>query len=66
MVETVVCIAEPLRLALLLNEIVNKFGTKVRISIGDPVTPEEISEFGSRAEVTDALHTRVWNLRDSN
>ena len=59
-------IAEPLRLALLLNEIVNKFDTKVRISIGDPVTPEEISEFGSRAEITDALHTRVWNLRDSN
>ena len=59
-------IAEPLRLALLLNEIVNKFGKNLRISIGDPVTPEEISEFGSRAEVTDALHTRVWNLRDSN
>jgi len=58
-------IAEPFRLALLLNEIVNKFDSKVKISTGDPVTPEEVSELGSRAEITDALHTRVWNLQDS-
>ena len=58
-------IAEPLRLALLLNEIVNKFDSMVKISIGDPITPEEISQLGSRAETTAALHTRVWNLQDS-
>jgi len=59
-------IAEPLRLALLLNEIVNKFDSTVSISIGDPITPEEISRLGSRAEITAELHTRVWNLQNSN
>ena len=59
-------IAEPLRLALLLNEIVNKFDSTVGISIGDPITSEEISELGSRADITKALHAKVWNLQDSH
>ncbi len=57
-------IAEPLRLALLLNEIVNKFDSTVRISIGNPVTPEEVTALGSRAHLTQALHDKVWALQD--
>ena len=58
-------IAEPLRLALLLNEIVNKFDSKLHISIGDPVSPTEVERLGSRAELTSALHDRVWALQTS-
>ena len=55
-------LAEPLRLALLLHEITNKFGSTVRVEIGDPIGPEELAQWGGRAELTDALHDRVWSL----
>ena len=59
-------IAEPLRLALLLNEIVNKFDSELHISVGDPVPPEEVLALGTRAELTRALHDKVWAMQDSN
>jgi len=57
-------IADPLRLSLLLYEITNKFGSTVRISIGDPITPEQVAAQGSRSELTQAMHDRVWALKE--
>lgn len=56
-------IADPLRMALLLHEIVNKFDTRVRISIGDPIPPDEVRALGSRAELTQAMYDRVRSLQ---
>jgi len=58
-------IAEPLRLALLLHEIVNKFDSTVTISIGDPMTPEAVEQAGSRTELTQTMHDTVWALKNS-
>ena len=59
-------IAEPLRLALLLNEITNKFNSTLRIDIGDPLTPEQLGCFSGRSELTAHLHKQVWQLAGSS
>ena len=59
-------VAEPLRLALLLNEITNKFNTSVRVDIGDPLGPAMLDQFKGRTELTKHLHDKVWELGRSN
>ena len=53
--------SEPLRLALLLREALQKFQQPLPMSIGAPVTPEHLSGL-DRRQVTDFLHQRVWSL----
>lgn len=55
-------VAEPLRMALLLNEILNKFDSTLRIDIGNPLTPDTLAQFTGRAELTEHLHDLVWQL----
>ena len=58
-------IAEPLRLALLLFEIVNKFDSTIHVSIGDPISPEDVASGGTRNELTQIMHDTVWALKGS-
>ncbi|MEM7218300.1 MAG: lysophospholipid acyltransferase family protein [Pseudomonadota bacterium] len=57
-------VSEPLRLALLVHEIRNKFGTRLRVDIGDPIGPEALQAYPNRRALTDALHDIVWALPD--
>ncbi len=55
-------VAEPLRMALLLNEVLKKFGHSVRAEIGDPLPWESLTQFDSRQSLTDYLYQRVQAL----
>jgi len=59
-------VAEPLRLALLLNEITNKFNTRVQVDIGDPLGADELAQFKGRTALTKHLHDKVWQLGRSD
>lgn len=55
-------VAEPLRMALLLNEVLKKFGHSVPAEIGDPLPWETLAEFNSRQALTDYLYQKVQAL----
>ena len=55
-------VAEPLRMALLLNEVLQKFGHSVPAEIGDPLPWETLAEFKSRQALTDYLYQKVQAL----
>ncbi|HBF64320.1 MAG TPA: hemolysin [Gammaproteobacteria bacterium] len=55
-------VAEPLRMALLLNEVLKKFGHSVRAEIGDPLPWESLTQFDSRQSLTDYLYQKVQAL----
>ena len=57
--------AEPLRMALLLNEVLKKFGHSVPAEIGDPLPWETLAQFDSRQSLTDYLYQRVQALAPS-
>jgi len=54
-------LGEPLRLAMLTSETLNRFGQPLKISIGEPLTPEQLGS-ASRRELTDALRRHVYGL----
>ena len=55
-------VAEPLRMALLLNEASNKFGTKVIAEIGDPLLWTDLDAIGNRQQLTSYLYEKVQCL----
>lgn len=55
-------IAQPLRTALLLHEAANKFGSTVRVDIGDPLQWDELSQVTGRSELTRYLYQQVQQL----
>jgi putative hemolysin len=55
-------ISEPLRMALLLNEASNKFGSQVNVKIGDTITWAELETVGNRQELTRYLYDKVNSL----
>ncbi|MEM6999304.1 MAG: lysophospholipid acyltransferase family protein [Pseudomonadota bacterium] len=52
-------IAEPLRMALLVHEALNKFGEALKVNIGEPIVWAELEEFDNRQALTDHLYHRV-------
>jgi len=55
-------VAEPLRMALLLNEASNKFGKPIKAEIGDPLTWDNLDGIGNRQELTTYLYNKVQSL----
>ena len=55
-------VAEPLRMALLLNEALKKFGHSVSAEIGDPLLWDTLATFDSRQTLTDFLYEKVQVL----
>lgn len=51
-----------LRTALLLHEVVNKIGGTLRMTIGKPITWDEMRDIGSRKVLTQFLHERTFAL----
>lgn len=52
-------IAEPLRMALLVHEALNKFGSTIDVHIGDTLYWETLAPMGNRQELTDHLYAAV-------
>ena len=57
-------IGEPFRMAMLVHEVINKFGKTVEIEIGDPLTWEHLAGRGGRQQLTDYLYRQVQSLRN--
>ena len=55
-------ISEPLRMALLLNEVVKRFNKPVVTEVGDPIPWGELEKCESRQDLTDFLYGRVQSL----
>ena len=55
-------VAEPLRMALLLNEVLKKFGQYVPAEIGEPLPWSALEHCESRQALTDFLYQRVQAL----
>jgi hypothetical protein len=51
-----------LRMALLLNEALKKFGHSVSAEIGDPLLWDTLATFDSRQTLTDFLYEKVQAL----
>jgi len=51
-----------LRESLFLRELTNKRNTSQKIEIGDPILPDEYSQFVKKQELTDFLRRRVYDL----
>ena len=52
------------RLGLLLNEIRNKIGKTIKVSIGDPIPFEEMAKIKNRQELLDYLRKVTYELKD--
>ena len=55
-------ISEPLRMALLLKEASNKFGSKIDVEIGNPLPWSDLENIGDRQELTTYLYNQVRSL----
>ena len=55
-------VAEPLRMALLLNEARNKFGQPIHAEIGDTLVWDDLDGIGNRQELTTYLYNKVQSL----
>ena len=55
-------IAEPLRMALLIHEALNKFGKTLRVEVGEPLGWEQLESAGGRKQLTDFLYGEVQKL----
>ena len=55
-------ISEPLRMALLLKEASNKFGSKIDAEIGNPLPWSDLENIGDRQELTTYLYNQVRSL----
>lgn len=56
-------IALPLRTGLLMHEALNKFGSSLDVTIGDPIEWANLERYEHRQDLTDALYAVVQNLR---
>ncbi len=56
-------IAEPLRMALLVHEALNKFGSTIRVDVGDPIPWEVSAARQGRQALTDYLYNEVQTVR---
>lgn len=54
------------RLGLLLNEIRNKIGKDIKVSIGDPIPFEEMAKIKNRQELLTHLRKITYELKDKN
>lgn len=54
----------PLRSALLPSEVFHKKGAKLKISVGNPITVEEIAQYGDVAELTKFLRDSTLSLKN--
>jgi putative hemolysin len=55
-------IAEPLRMALLLNEALKQFGKEVKSEVGGPLDWQQLATFKTRQSLTDFLYQKVQDL----
>ena len=55
-------IAEPLRMALLLNEALKQFGKEIKADVGASLPWSELSQFTTRQTLTDFLYQKVQDL----
>lgn len=55
-------IAEPLRMAMLLRESLQRFNTRVKLTIGDPIFPVDYEHIASRQKLTEHLYGQVQAL----
>jgi putative hemolysin len=58
-------VAEPLRMGMLIHEATNKFGRKVEVTIGEPISWSSIEGIQGRQALTDVLYEKVQSLRHS-
>jgi putative hemolysin len=56
-------LGEPLRLSLLIHEALNKFGSTIRVSVGQPVYPADLVAFDGRKDLTEHLLEQVRSLQ---
>ncbi|XOV84707.1 MAG: lysophospholipid acyltransferase family protein [bacterium] len=56
-------IAAPLRMALLMHEALNKFGSTIRFEVGDPLPWLQLARCETRQALTNYLYTRVQELK---
>lgn len=56
--------SQTMRLSLLFREVTRRFGTTVKVSIGDPVPFRQIEHIGHRAELTAHLKEMTFRLAD--
>lgn len=59
-------IAEPLRMAMLMHEALRRFGDQIPLRIGEPILPQEYSNFSGRQVLTEYLYSRVQALAASD
>jgi putative hemolysin len=52
------------RLGLLLNEVRNKMGKDIKVSIGDPISFEEMAKIKDRQELLQYLRNKTYELKD--
>ncbi len=52
-------ISEPLRMSLLIHEARKKFGSSIKLNIGDPILWPELSAYPHRQALTDYLYDQV-------
>ena len=55
-------IAEPLRMGMMMHEALNKFGSTVNVTIGQPLPWSELQQYADRKLLTKALYRSVQNL----
>ncbi len=56
-------IAEPFRMALLVHEALNKFGSTIRCDIGHPLAPWALRDFASRQALTAHLYHHMSTIK---
>lgn len=56
-------IHQNLRLSLLLNEVRNKMNRHIGISIGEPLSFEELNKVGKNDELLNHLHKITWDMQ---
>lgn len=59
-------IAEPLRMAMLVQEAINKFNSTINLTIGDPIHWESMEAINSRKSLTEFLYTKVQDAGKLN
>lgn len=57
--------SQNLRLSLLLNEVRNKMGTDVTVTIGDPIPYSAIADIKDRQQLLDYLRAKTYELSHS-
>jgi putative hemolysin len=57
-------IGGPFRTGMLMHEALNKFGGSIDVAVGQPITPEQLQSYPQRQQLTDALYSKVQELRE--